>query len=77
MGLLACFQANPGPQHWKALVHVLGYVKGMLDYKITYSRTEGGSVEPVRYVDADFGGDYDTQQSTGRYIFMVASGLVS
>lgn len=77
VGLLARFQANPGLQHWKALVHVLGYVKGTLDYKITYSRTKGGSVKPVEYVDVDFGGDYNTQRSTGGYIFMVASRLVS
>lgn len=32
VGLLARFQANPGPAHWRALIHVLGYVKGTLGY---------------------------------------------
>jgi hypothetical protein len=33
---LAAFLKNPGPMHWKAIQHLLTYLKGMFDYKITY-----------------------------------------
>ena len=38
VGLLARFQSNPGPAHWKALAHVMQYVNGTLNYRITYQR---------------------------------------
>lgn len=75
--LLAQFQSNPGPAHWKALLHVLAYVKGTLDYQIVYSAELGGSIKPLGYVDADYGGDLDMRRSTSGYIFMMAGGLVS
>ena len=30
VSLLARFQANPGIKHWKALMHVVGYIKNTL-----------------------------------------------
>lgn len=77
VNLLARFQSNPGPAHWKALLHVLAYVKGTLDYKIVYSRELGGSIKPTGYVDSDYGGDLDTRRSTSGYVFMMAGGPVS
>ncbi|GLB43838.1 putative reverse transcriptase (RNA-dependent DNA polymerase) [Lyophyllum shimeji] len=76
VGVLARFQSNPGPAHWNALLHVVGYVKGTLDYRITYTR-DTGSIKPVGYVDADYGGDFDTRRSTSGYVFMMANGPVS
>lgn len=75
--LLARFQADPGLAHWKALLHVLAYVKGILDYKIVYSRDLRGSIKPAGYVNADYGGDLDTWRSTSGYIFMMSGGPVS
>jgi hypothetical protein len=37
VSLLAHFQANPGIEHWRALTHVMGYIKNTLDYGLTYS----------------------------------------
>ena len=75
VGLLARFQNNPGPAHWKALAHVMQYVNGTLDHRIVYRW--GADIKPVGYVDADFGGDLDTQRSTGGYVFTMAGGAVS
>lgn len=75
--LLACFQSNPGLAHWKALLHMLAYVKGTLNYRIPYSRDLGGSTKPIGYVDADYGGDLDTRRSTSGYVFLMAGGPVS
>ena len=77
VGVLAHFQSNPGPLHWKALLHVLGYVKGMLDYKLTYSGQPDKDIKPVGFVDADYGGDLDSRRLTSGYVFMMAGGAVS
>jgi len=55
--------------------HVLAYVKGTIDYGITYKG--GGSLQPYGYVDLDYASCKDTQRSTEGNIFMVAGGPVS
>ena len=74
---LTQFQTNPGPGHWKALMHAYAYVHGTLDYAITYYRGGDKSLKPVGYVDADYGGDSRTQRSISGYIFKMAGGAVS
>ncbi len=58
VSLLACFQSNPGLAHWKALLHVLGYVKATIDYGIVFSHDQ--SLIPIGFVDTDYGGCCDT-----------------
>ena len=36
VGVLCRFWANPGPAHWKAVLHLLRYLKGTMDAKIVY-----------------------------------------
>ena len=54
---LSKFASNPEKQHWIALMHVLWYIKGTLDFKITYGREGYTGLTPVGYVDADYAGD--------------------
>ena len=75
VSLLSRFQANPGIEHWKALMHVIGYVKNTIDYGLTYSRD--GDISPTAFVDADYGGCRDTRRSTSGYVFTMAGGAVS
>lgn len=75
LSVLSRFQANPGPAHWKAMLHLLAYLKGTISYKITYYK--GGSLDPIGFVDADYAGDTDTRRSTSGYLFTVAGGPVS
>ena len=75
MNKLVCFAHNPGKAHWNALKHVMAYIKGTIDYGITYKG--GSSLKPSRYVDLDYVGCKDTRQSTEGNIFMVARGPVS
>ena len=77
VGLLAHFQSNLGPAHWNAMLHMLRYIKGTLNYHITYSKQENKSIKPIGYVNADFSGDHDTRRLTGGYVFMIAGGAVS
>ena len=75
VSLLARFQANPGIEHWRALVHVVGYVKNTIDYGLTYSRDF--DISPTAFVDADYGGCKDTRRSTSGYVFTMAGGAVT
>jgi hypothetical protein len=73
---LARYSANPGPEHWKAVKHVLRYIKGTLDYKLTY----GPSAHPVdfkTFSDADFARDPDKGKSTTGWVILMAGGAVS
>jgi len=75
VSLLGHFAHNLGKEYWKALKHVIGYIKGTLDYGIMYKA--GGELNPVEYVDSDFAGCCNTRQSTEGAIFLVAGGPVS
>jgi hypothetical protein len=75
VSLLSRFQANPGIEHWKGLLHVVGYIKNTMDFGLTYSRDT--ELTPLAYVDADYGGCYDTRRSTSGYIFSMSGGPVT
>src|ERR1700734_3160464 len=68
VGVLARFNSNPGPLHWKAVKHLLRYCKGTMDLKLVYG--PGNS-------DADHGGNSDNGRSTGGYLVKIGSGAVS
>ncbi len=74
VSLLARFQSNLGPAHWKALLHIIGYIKGTMDYRILFSHNE--PLTPVGFVDANYGGCCNTAQSTSGYMFTMAGGPV-
>jgi hypothetical protein len=75
---LARYVDNPGPIHFKALQQLFGYIKGTLDYGLTYN-TDGS--EPAQsltaYSDADFAGCLDTRRSTGGYLIFKGNNLIS
>ena len=75
VSLLAQFQSNPSIDHWNALMHVIGYIKNTLNYRLTYSCDF--ELTPSVFVDADYGGCKDTWHLTSRYIFTMAGGVVT
>jgi hypothetical protein len=75
VSLLSRFQANPGIDHWNALMHVVGYIRNTVDYGLTYSRD--AELSPIAFADADYGGCRDTRRSTSGYIFTMAGGPVT
>jgi hypothetical protein len=75
VNMLSRFANNPGRAHWDAMKHTLGYLKGTLDYSISYSRNS--SLQPYGYVNADFAGENDGRRSTEGHIFFVGGGLIS
>jgi hypothetical protein len=78
VGVLARFNSNPGIAHWKAVKHVFRYLKGTLDYKLTYSPVSNHSNELfTTYSDADHGGDKNTGRSTSAYVVKMGTGAIS
>lgn len=75
VNVLSRFANNPGRKHWELLKHTLVYLKGTLDYGITYSRNS--TLQPYGYVDADYAGDINNSRSTEGHIFFMAGGPVS
>ena len=76
VGVLARFNSNPGLAHWKAVKHLFRYIKGTLDYKLTYGRAEPGQELFLTYSDADHGGNKDNGRSTGGYVIMMGGAAV-
>ena len=74
--VLARFSSNPGPAHWKAVKHVLRYLQGTKDHKLTY-RPDDGEELFTSFTDADHGGDKCTGRSTGGYLIKFGTGAVS
>jgi len=61
VNILSCFSHNPGKPYWNTLKHALVYVKGTIDYGITYRG--GVSLNLVGYVDSDYAGCKVSQTS--------------
>jgi hypothetical protein len=76
VGVLARFNSNPGPLHWKAVKHLLRYCKGTMDIKLVYGPSNS-SESFTSYSDADHGGNPDNGRSTGGYLLKIGSGAVS
>lgn len=74
VSILSHFQTNPGMAHWRALLHVLGYIKSTIDYSLVYSCD--APLAPIGFVDADYGGCRDTKRSTSGYMFIMAGAPV-
>ena len=52
VGVLARFNSNPGEAHSTALKHLFCYIKGTLDYRITYSKSPS-LYKFTTYIDPD------------------------
>ncbi|CDO76041.1 hypothetical protein BN946_scf184948.g1 [Trametes cinnabarina] len=76
VGNLARFSKNPGMAHWKAVKHLFRYIKGTLDYKLTYSPSSSDELF-TSYTDADHAGCPDTGRSTSGYVIKMGTGAIS
>ena len=73
---LSKFASNPGCAHWNTLTHVLCYIKGTIEYRITYGRNNK-DIRPIGYADTDYGGDLDNRHSCSGHVFVQAGGPTS
>jgi len=53
---------NLGKSHWNVIKYILAYIKGILNYGITY-RVDN-KLDPTGYMDSDFIGCKDICHST-------------
>ena len=67
---LARYCNAPTLRHWKAALHVLMYVRGTLDFGITFEH--GGDLRLVLYVDADFASRETGRKSVSGGLLMCA-----
>ena len=66
VSLLAQFNRRPNVSHYKALTHVLAYVKGTLDLHIRY--TANGNDDIQFYAGSSHQDDATTRRSTLGYV---------
>lgn len=74
VSLVSRFASNPSPAHMTAAKRILRYLKGTLDFQLTY---RGDLKNLTGYSDADWAGCKSTRRSTGGFVFNVGSGAIS
>ena len=77
LGTVNQFCSNPGEEHWKAAKRILRYIKGTIDYGITFDENKETDVELKGYVDADWGSNPNGRKSHSGYLFTVCGGVIS
>ena len=75
---LSQFSSNPGPKHWMAIKRLLRYLRGTLNYSLTYGNI-GNHMTPslIGYCDSDWGSNVDDRRSITGYVFLLSGGAVS
>ena len=71
---LSRYTHNPGYDHWIALVRLMKYLRGTMNYGILYS---GFPAVLEGYSDANWISDSDETKSTSGYIFTLGGGAIS
>ena len=77
VGVLCCFNSNPGVAHWKAIKHLMHYVKGTIDVCPVIGPDPTSTELFTTYCDADHGGNPDNGRSTSDYVVKVGCGPIA
>lgn len=59
--ILACFNSNPGLQHWKAVKHLFHYLQGMKHLGITYQPDPNTQSPFTTFADLNFARNKDNK----------------
>jgi hypothetical protein len=76
------YAQNPGPEHWKAILHILRYLQGTRNFVLTLGGKCGKATlhaysKVTAYADADWAGDTDRRRSrTGFVVFLGTSAVI-
>ncbi len=73
---LSQYGSNPKEVHWKAVKRVLRYIKGTLDYSLTFGGTSS-TTSLVGYTDSDLAGNKESRRSTNGYVFFLGNVSIS
>lgn len=71
---LSRFNLKHCEPHWKAVKRVFRYLRGTMDYKLTYK--SDAEMHLSIYTDADWGSESDSRRSCSGYAVMLAGGAV-
>jgi len=77
IGLLTRFNSNPGQSHVGALKRVLRYLKGSINFQLTYSGSSDSKLAVLGHCDSDWGGSIDDRRSVSGTVFTIAGGAVT
>ena len=69
------FCVDPSRHNWTGVKHILQYLKGTIQFGITYTKQSSG--ECMAYSDPDWGRNLDDCKSTSGYLFAISGGPVS
>jgi hypothetical protein len=75
-GLLARFMGKWSTEHYRAAKHMLRYIKGTVDYALTFDASSS-ELTLQGYVDADWGGCLTSRRSTSGYANVLFGALVA
>lgn len=73
VGVLSRFSNKPRENHWQAGMRILKYLRGTLEYGITYKTGD----LLYGYCDSDWAGDIDSRKSVTGYGFMFGGSIIS
>jgi hypothetical protein len=76
MGMLCCFMAHPGPEHWKAVKHLFCYLCSTINYWLMYAPNASAPKLFYTYSNADHGGNCNNGRSTSAYVLKIGLGAV-
>ena len=74
VGKLSRYTSNPSTHHWHAIRRVLGYLKGTMDYGLTY---KGCPWVIDGYSDASWISNMEDHTSTTGWVFLLGGGAIS
>lgn len=63
-------------QVWKSLKRVLAYLKGTIDLKLTYTRSNGNEQVLEAFADASFANDVDSKSTSGQIFRMYGNAVI-
>jgi hypothetical protein len=69
------YSHNPGPEHWKALVHILAYLSATRDLALKLDANTQ-IIDLHAYADSDWGGETDDRRSRTGYAVFMGNALV-
>ncbi|XP_028086227.1 uncharacterized protein LOC114287147 [Camellia sinensis] len=71
VGLVSCFMEAPTMTHFKAMKRILHYVKGTIDFGLSYSSSN--EYKLVGYCDSDWAGNLDNRKNTTGFLFFLGN----
>lgn len=69
------YNNDPGKPHWLAVKRIMRFLKGTIDYKLTYRK--GFMCDLKGFCDADWASDATDRRSTSGYVFMMSGAAIS